>query len=59
MEEKKKPFPFGKYKDKIKVADDWDSDEVNKQIADSSLQEDIENPNSTGEVDGQVHPKYK
>lgn len=58
-EMKRKPFPFGKYKDKITVTEDWDSDEVNRQIADSSLQEDMENLNSPGEIDGQVHPKYK
>ncbi|MEP5613346.1 MAG: type II toxin-antitoxin system prevent-host-death family antitoxin [Cyclobacteriaceae bacterium] len=31
--EKKKKIPWGKYKDKIKVSEDWNSDEVNEEIA--------------------------
>ncbi|MBV6642907.1 MAG: hypothetical protein KI791_19480 [Cyclobacteriaceae bacterium] len=58
-EQKKRPFPFGKYRDQISITEDWDSKEVNQQIADSTMQEDIEDPNSPEEVDGKIHPKYK
>ena len=58
-EKKKRPFPFGKYRDQIRLTEDWDSKEVNQQIADSTMQEDIEDPNSPEEVDGKIHPKYK
>lgn len=58
-EKKRKPFPFGKYKGSMDISDDWDSDEVNAQISDAFYQEDIEDPNSTSEVNEQIHPKYK
>ena len=30
---KQSGFPFGLYKGKIKVAEDWDSQDVNKQVS--------------------------
>ena len=30
----KKPFPFGIYKDKIHLKEDWDSEDTNEEIAD-------------------------
>ncbi len=32
---KKKPFPFGLYEGQFELADSWDSEETNKEIADS------------------------
>lgn len=52
-------FEFGKYRDQIWVADDWNSKEVNDAITESFYQEDMEDPNSPDEVDGKMHPVYK
>lgn len=59
QEKRDRTFKFGMFKDKVWIADDWDSEEVNNMIADSFYQEDLMDPNSPDEVDGQVHPKYK
>ena len=56
--EKKRKIPFGLLKDKVTIADDWDSEETNIKIAKSFYQETLENPNDEGEVDGEVHPDY-
>lgn len=54
----KKPFPWGKFKDKIWVADDWDSEETNKEIAKTFYQESLDDPEGEREIDGEVHPDY-
>lgn len=56
-EKKKRIFQFGLFKDQIWLAHDWDSQEVNQDIANSFSQEDIEEPNSSEEVEGEIHPK--
>ena len=58
VEEKKKKIPWGLLKDKMWVADDWDSEETNREIAKSFYQESLEDPNDEKEVDGEVHPDY-
>ena len=58
VENKKKKIPWGMLKDKMWVADDWDSEETNLEIAKSFYQENPENPNDEREVDGEVHPDY-
>lgn len=58
VQEKKKKIPWGMLKGKMWVADDWDSEETNKEIAKSFYQESLEDPNDEREVDGEVHPDY-
>lgn len=58
VKEKKKKIPWGLLKDKMWVADDWDSEETNMEIAKSFYQESLEDPNDEREVDGEVHPDY-
>lgn len=57
--EQKKKIPWGLLKGKMWVADDWDSEETNKEIWKSFYQESLEDPNDDGEIDGEVHPDYK
>ena len=59
VEEKSRSIKLGLLKDKISVADNWNSDETNEEIAKSFFQEDPSEPNSDQEVDGEVHPKYR
>jgi len=59
INEKKRSIKLGLFKNKLWAADDWDSDEVNEEIAKTFYQEELTNPNSNEEVDGEVHPKYR
>ncbi len=56
---KDRSFKLGAMRDKIWLADDWNSEETNKAIADSLFQEDVEEPDSQDEIEGEAHPKYR
>jgi prevent-host-death family protein len=51
IKEKKKKIPWGLLKDKMWVADDWDSEETNKEIAKTFYQESLDDPMGDREIE--------
>ncbi|MEQ9405894.1 MAG: type II toxin-antitoxin system Phd/YefM family antitoxin [Cyclobacteriaceae bacterium] len=59
IQDEDQSFKMGFLKNKMSVAEDWDSDQINEKVAASFYQEDMNDPDSPYEINERTHPKYK